>query len=59
MSKPELFKETHFKPPKMIYRLLHQAEAKGIKIPHCIDKWWERETIEEEKLRLKGYFKNE
>jgi hypothetical protein len=54
----ELEKETHFKPPKMIYRILHKAEAQGIKIPFCIDRWWQKETMEEEKLRQKGYFKN-
>lgn len=51
MKTPE--KETFFKPPRAIFDILHKAEAKGIKIPLIIDKWWEKETIKQEEVRNK------
>lgn len=35
----------HILPPKAIYAVLQEAEAKGVVLPMSIDKWWERETL--------------
>lgn len=36
--------KTNTRPPKEIYDVLHDAEAKGIILPDIVDKWWFLET---------------
>jgi len=43
--------KANFKPPIEIYEVLHQTESKGILLPKSVDKWWEKETIENQKIK--------
>ena len=36
--------ETHTKPPRAIFDLLHEAEAANIPLPMAVQKWWKAET---------------
>ena len=40
---------TNFKPPIKIYQVLHEAEAAGVEIPKEIDRWWTKETEENQR----------
>lgn len=38
-------------PPEDIYEVLHMAEAAHIQLPKSVERWWEKETVINEKKR--------